>query len=285
MDSISIIDNSFDVNITTSYFLSIQLSLDGFSFCVLDPISNEYIQFWHKSIGIHEDTEELIRHELEHNDILMYPYQKVFFSYTSQPHTLIPDSLFDKNQIDQYLDFCFSKPNTIKQEQLAFFNKIKMADSWCVFQVPHKIVSLLNKYFPEIQYFCPTIPFIENTLLHASTDSNSCQVHICISRTSFEIAVKKGNSLILHNTFEYQNTKDFLYFTLFVIDQLKLDTHNTKIFLSGAIDKRKDLYNTLKKYIKKVTIAEDTKHFKFASSLKHIDIQTHLNLFNIPLCV
>ncbi len=285
MDSISIIDNSFDVNITTSYFLSIQLSLDGFSFCVLDPISNEYIQFWYKPINIHQNIEEVLQYELEHNDVLIYPYQKVFFSYTSHPHTLIPDSLFNKDEAATYLDFCFSKPNTLKQEQLAFYNKVKMADSWCVFQIPLKITQLLDKYYPEIKYLCQTIPFIENALLHASTDTNSNQVHIYVSKGNFEIAVKKGNSLLLHNTFDYQNTKDFLYFTLFVIDQLKLDSHHTKIFLAGNIDKKMDLYITLKKYIKKVEITESTKHFKFASSFKNIQIHNHLNLFNIPLCV
>ena len=42
---LSIVDETFDANISSSYFLSIQASLDGFSFSILDPIRNKYIQF------------------------------------------------------------------------------------------------------------------------------------------------------------------------------------------------------------------------------------------------
>ena len=80
MPNISIIDETFDENISSSYFLSIQFSLDGFCFCTLDPIRNKYIQFqkqeWSK-LG----SSELVLNEFkafyDSSLILKLPFRKV----------------------------------------------------------------------------------------------------------------------------------------------------------------------------------------------------------------
>ncbi len=283
MESISVIDSNFDVNVTTSYFLSIQLSLDGFSFCVLDPVSNEYIQFWHKKINPTQEPTNVLEQELRENPVLLYPYQKIFFSYNSNYYTLVPDGIFNKEQAREQLNFTISSNNHPEGE--VFFSKIKMADAWCIYSIPQELVSLLKKYYSDIHYFCEIVPFIENALLSTTIDSKKNHVHINVNNKYFDIAVTAGNNLILHNAFTYKNNNDFLYFTLFVFDQLKLNTSKTTVYLSGSIDKNDNTYAMLKKYIKRVELSTSTKHFRFSQIFKNIPIQTHLNLFNIPICV
>lgn len=283
MNNYSVIDHNFDINITTSYFLSIQLSLDGFSFCVLDPVSNEYIQFQSKNILLNEKIFDTLEKELANNDLLIYPYQKVFITYYTSEYTLIPTPLFQKEKEDTYLNFCFS--NKSDCDMVLFSNKIKMADSVCLFGVPKNIVDLLNKYYKDIHFFCQATPFIESALLSTTIDSNHNHVHIDLQVSNFDIIVTSGNNLKMHNSFNYNNHNDFLYYTLLIFEQLKLNTHSTIIFLSGKADKSTNIYSLLKKYIKQVEIKKETKHFKFASVFKNIPIQNHLNLFNIPLCV
>ncbi|TLX71510.1 DUF3822 family protein [Labilibacter sediminis] len=284
MSNYSVIDQNFDKNITTSYFLSIQLTLDGFSFCVLDPVSNEYIQFEKINASLNKSLYETLKKELANNSLLKYPYQKIFITYYTSEYTLIPSPLYQKGHEETYLDFCILN-NTDNFDNCIFSNKIKMADSVCIFRMPKNIVDLIEQNFDETHYFCQATPFIESSLLNSTSDSSLYHVHIDLQLSSFDIIVTSGNNLKMHNLFKYNDQKDFLYYTLLIFEQLKLDTHSTKVFLSGKIDKSTDIYLLIKKYVKQVEIKRDTKHFKFANIFKNIPLQDQLNLFNTPLCV
>ncbi len=286
MNKISIVDNSFDINITTSYFLSIQLQLDGFSFCVLDPVSNEYILFEHRPLKFNENIIDVLSDELASNDLLIYPYQKIFVLYNTKDYSLIPQALYNNNEDSNYLQFCFSD-GFDKAKEICFTNKIKMADSICTFKIPIKLAEILEKYYSNVRYFCQATPFIETALLSTSMNISHNHVHINVQPSSFyfDIIVTSGNNLKMHNTFKYHDQKEFLYFTLFVFEQMKLDTRYTKVFLSGNIEKPSEIYSLIKRYIKQVEINTTTKHFKFSNVFKNVFLQNHLNLFNTPLCV
>ena len=51
MQDFAFIDETLDINLTQSYYMSIQLSLDGLSFCILDPVREKYIAFCNKSFS------------------------------------------------------------------------------------------------------------------------------------------------------------------------------------------------------------------------------------------
>ncbi len=283
MNPISIIDHHFDKNITTSYFLSIQLSLDGFSFCILDPVSNEYIQLYDRHLSFNETLFEVLAEELETNTYLSLKFQKIFIVYYTYQNTLIPDALYSESDEKSILDFCMQKKSL--NPTVTFHHKIRMADSYCVFQIPKKIVDLINQKLGKVFYFCQTIPYIEAALLKTMNDQKTHQLHINIQNSHFEVLVTYGNNLKMHNVFNFHNSKEFLYYTLYIFEQLKLDPVHSKILLTGKISKTDELYSLLKKYIKHIEIENETNHFKFSGVFKPIQIQNFLNLFNIPLCV
>ncbi len=278
-----VVDSNFDKNITNSYFLSIQLTLDGFSFCVLDPISNEYILFFHHSFSINESSIKTLEKELSSNEYLQLNYQKIYVLYYTQRNTLIPTSLYQDNQKGLYLDFCFNQDKF--NEELAFSNKIKMADSYCIFSIPKAIVQLFNEKYTNVYYYCSTTPFIETALLNTSFNYDQYQIYINLHNSIFDIIVITGNDLKLHNSFMFQDKREFLYYTLLIFEQLKLNTHTSNVFLSGEFSKTDEIYELLKKYIKNITVLKESKHFKFSSVFKTVSIQDHFNLINIPLCV
>jgi hypothetical protein len=203
--------------------------------------------------------------------------------YQTSVNTLIPSALFEKEKEKEFIDFCFRKD--LNEPSSYFSNKIKMADSYCVYSIPQKTVSLLEEYYKNIYYFCQTTPFVEAALLYTANDSLHHHVHIDINRFHFDILVTSGNDLKLHNSFKYSDNKEFLYFALYVFEQLKLNTHSTQVFLTGMVTKNDKIYTLLKKYIKQVEISSESRHFKFSPVFKNIPLQNHMNLINIPLCV
>jgi len=283
MQAVSVIDNSFDKNITTSYFLSIQLMLDGFSFCVLDPISNEYIQFYSRQLTFDENLNQILEKEFETNELLKLKYQKTFILYYTNKTTLIPSALFSSSNKEQYFNLCFKPDITI--ESSTFDKKVRMADSVCLFQIPKQTLQIINKNLENGFYFCQTIPFIESILLNTSNKAENHQIHLNVQNSNFEAIVTSGNDLKLHNIYKFQNKKEFIYYVLYVFEQLKLDTKETRVYISGNLEKTDELYLLLKKYIKLIELNTETRHFKFSAIFRNLSLQNHINLFNIPLCV
>ena len=58
MHDLSLLDETLDINITRSYHLSIQIDLDGFSFCILDTTRNKYVALKHYSFDQESDNLE-----------------------------------------------------------------------------------------------------------------------------------------------------------------------------------------------------------------------------------
>lgn len=283
MQITSLIDNNFDKNITSSYFLSIQLMLDGFSFCVLDPISNEYIQFYTKKLSFEENLTKTLQQEIETNHLLKLKYQKVFILYQTHQITLVPSALYSDDNMGNYIDFCFRKNETIDEK--IFNKKVRMADSYCLFGIPNQITSIIDSNFNNVIYFCQTIPFIESILLNTSNKREVHQLHLNIQNSSFEALLTSGNDLKLHNVFKFQNKKEFIYYVLYIFEQLKLDTKETRVYMSGNIEKNNELYLLSKKYLKQLELSNSSRYFKFSTIFRNQPLQNHLNLINIPLCV
>jgi len=56
------------------------------------------------------------------------------------------------------------------------------------------------------------------------------------------------------NSYEYQTPEDFIYYVLFVMEQLKMDPREQLIQLAGKIDEHSDLYKTVYKFIRNVHV-------------------------------
>jgi len=83
-------------------------------------------------------------------------------------------------------------------------------------------------------------------------------IYSCISDNHFEIIVLQENKLLFFNSFEYQTPQDFIYYVLFVYEQLKLDTNNDTLHVFGMIDNQSDLYALAYTYIKNITFVKPT---------------------------
>ena len=78
-------------------------------------------------------------------------------------------------------------------------------------------------------------------------------MYINIAETYFDLVVTKKNALQLYNRFEYQTKEDFIYYVLFVSEQLGLNTEEFECVLMGAIKKTmnstQSSINTLDMYL------------------------------------
>ncbi len=281
MPNIDVTDRLFDKNITTSYFLSIQVTLNGLSFSVLDPVRNTYIFFKHiefeKKDKNYVKTQEL----LITDPVLNYDYKRVYVLFNTLNATLVPDSLFNNEQTDKVLAL-ISRINeeNVKIEK----HKIKLADVWNVYSIPDYLYYLVKSQYPDCVFFHQYTPMIEVNLMSGAVDSGPL-MHINLQKDIFDIVVLKRYKLQFCNSFRYSNPAEFVYFTLNSIKQLDIDIDKLKVVVSGNTLNGNECFTLLSRYVKNVKLISLPGNFEFGTDFKKVKTEEFFNLFSLPLCV
>ncbi|WP_296386943.1 DUF3822 family protein, partial [Winogradskyella sp.] len=95
-----------------------------------------------------------------------------------------------------------------------------------------------------------------------------------------ELLVVDKSKLLLFNVFEYNSKEDFIYYVLFVFEQLKLDVETTPVNLSGNIDKDDEIYNTLYTYVRHIDFMPTDHNFEVSNTIESNKFHHHYLILN-----
>src|SRR5690606_38845691 len=87
---------------------------------------------------------------------------------------------------------------------------------------------------------------------HGSGSEPVLYVHIVEGQ--MDITVIQGKKLLLYNNYTITAKEDFIYYLLFTMEQLKLDTETTKLKFFGDMEEGDELYQLSHKYIRDISI-------------------------------
>ena len=282
MDSFKIIDESFDSNVSSSYFLSIRLNPDGLTFCTLDPIRNKYIQFSHIVLDSELPTVSQLEKYFSTIGILNLPFKKTFILIPTRNATLVPSGIFDPDKAKSMLQFCCDIP----ENSTIYFNKIRQADVFNIFSIDKEIVEFFKRQFPEPLFFHQNTPLIEEILSSVTMYENEMKI-LCINFNSdfFDITLFEKSELKFCNSFPLKSENDFSYYTLFTADQLNLTEQTTSVYISGINDISKKYKAGISQYFSKIKHTELPSSFRYGAIFKDSRITGFYDLLSLPLCV
>ena len=281
--NLSVVDETYDTNITSSYFLSIQVSLDGFSFSTLDPVRNKYIQFKYFSFEKIKPDElsEVTEQIFEENELLNLPYKRVFVLLPSPFSTLVPSGLFQEKEAGKWLSFTHQLP----PEQKIIYTMMRMADACNIFAVPSKLLNLFRRQYPDPRFFHQYVPMTETRLAISRPGAGRNQAIINLQKKYFDLVILEKNNLKLCNSFEINSEEDLIYYTLFVFEQLQLSPTSTEVQLIGAHPDFSKAKKTLGKYIKHVKQPGLPGGFQYSYLFKEVPGHKFHNLLSMASCV
>jgi hypothetical protein len=281
---IVLIDETFDINQTRNYNISIQASLNGYSFSVLDPLRNKYILLKHipfpgeMSIELLEEKVYAIQ---KNDEFLTRQYYSVYFSWQSPRYTLIPGPLFNKDNLRTYFEF-----NHILEElDEIHYNGYKNIDAYSLFVIPSELSNIVYRSYGNARFFNQTTPLIEHALISHGGKGTRKTALASIYGNNIDILVIQEEKPVLCNSFPWKDEKDIVYFILYVYDQLKLDGTETPLYLIGEISRKASVYEMLKSYISRVGFDKPNSNFNYSYTFNDIDQHRFINLFNLRLCV
>ena len=273
-------DETLDINSTNNYDISIQVSLNGFSFSLLDTLLNRFVMLReYRLSGKEAEISEEIREIINKDEFLEKPYRRYHIIFSFERNTLVPSGLFDPALKDDY----FRLNHPIKEGYVVSNNKLLNPDSVLLFDLRKDLLDLLIQVFPEASLSHQIRPLLNSLYLKTNKRSGK-YIQINIEDTYFNIFVITGNELLFFNTFRYRNTSDILYFTFFTFENLNLGKDET-LHLSGQIEKNDELYNGLIKYNSSIRFVKPEGSYSMSYIFDNIDIHRYTNLFNIVNCV
>ncbi len=273
----SLIDETFDINNTENYELSIQFFLNGFSFCIFDKIRQKFILLERNNNFTNTND---IFNLISNNNYFKQKYSNIKIIVESAKSTLLPEGLFSDANVKKIYNFNFDDINN----KTVFYNKLKAAQAYNIFTIDNVLLEKINNVFYKYNIYNQLSPYIESNLNFYKNKLQQPIVFINSSYDFFDILVIQNNKLILSNSYKYKTIEDFVFYVMYIYDQLNLNAEKIETKISGIIDVKTELYKLLKKYIKKISIPKRYKDFTYSYTFNQIKQQEFYNLFNLTLC-
>ncbi len=245
--------NSIQRNSSKDFYrLSIQVSLNGLSFCILDTVGNAVLEtehlIFHKELAPHQLLKEL-QQLFEKYKIGQIRFSEVVVIHRNPLFSLVPKALFDPEELANYLKF-----NTrILANDHIEFDELEGYDLINVYVPFVNVNNYIYDLFGEFVFKHYGTVMVQS-LLNMPTNGKGPVCYVHLSGQQMDITVLANKKLLLFNSFEHTTPEDFLYYLLFTLEQLQLDTETVALKLFGAIEEGDPVYDLCYGYVKHVSI-------------------------------
>lgn len=272
-------DETLDINSTNNYEISIQLGLNGFSFCLLDNLRNRFVMFRdYKLSGREPGLVDEIKDIAAKDEFLNREYRRYRIIFNFERSTLVPASLYDPAIKNKY----FELNHKLEDNYVVSNNRLTNPDSYLLFGVRKDIFDLLVNLFPDASLSHQVKPLLHSSFRQArKTKDRYVRVHF--DQGFFNILIIRDDDLQFFNTFRVRSDSDILYYLMNSFNRFKI-TDDHVVHLSGHISKFDDLYNNMLRYIKTLKFAAPEGDFSMSYIFDEMGTHQYCNLFNIVNC-
>jgi len=244
--------------------LSIQVSLNGLSFCILNQQEKKIVYF--KKINFEKQLDPIkvlsqIELTYENETELNQPVKEVVLLFTNSLFTLVPEALFDETNAASYLKF---NTKILKTDFIAFD---KVSNEVVNVYIPY--ANITNYFFDkygEFEYHHSLTILIESLLKLPKKVEPVVYVHT--HHNSYELVIIENNKLTFANSFDYETKEDFLYYILFTAEQLNLDPDKLELRMIGDISIDSEEYKMTWNYIRNISFLGPFHSFQFTTGNK-----------------
>ncbi|WP_299886449.1 DUF3822 family protein [uncultured Lacinutrix sp.] len=244
--------------------LSIQISLNGLSFCILNPLTQNILSLRHFKQAQKQTPFELldtVKHLFNTDIDLNGPFDKITVIHVNELATLVPKALFNEDAIADYLKL---NSKILKTDYITY-DTILSNESINVYVPYVNVNNFIYEKYGDFTFKHFSTILIES-LLAIEKNSNDTKLYINVNTNHFEIIALKEGKLLLYNTFEYITNNDFIYYILFTAEQLGFNPETLNLVFLGDIKEGDNLYNIVYKYIRHVSFGSRMDTFSFTKN-------------------
>jgi hypothetical protein len=237
----------------------------------LVDLSTDYFEFDTEKLSNFFKTSPL---KLESN------FQKVSLSLVTSQFTLVPNALFIKEKATDYL----LAASSISEGSVILNKEIDFLNAFAVFAMPSTLKEILDKQFTSINYFPHAAPTYLSLYNLFKTEKEPV-VFVNIHSQHYDIIVFEDSQLKLFTVHPILTTEDFLYYSFYTLEQLKINAGTAAVYLMGEVEKNSAIHEILIKYFKKSSWILKSSQYKLGYELNDINPYFYFSHFSQYLCV
>lgn len=283
------VDPGLNYLFTNNYDLAIRILPDGFSYMVVDTIKDRVIAIEEYSspassnhlsqfgADLYIEWLNRIRNQCY---LLKEKFNKVRILSGGNKYTLMPPPLFDPDHAKKYI--AFNHPLNDGDEVL--HDNLKSPESVLICAIPASLQSWITKYYPGSRIFHNCGSLLRNFYLQLRGGNTQAGILANIQTEVLDIIIFTGTDFRFCNSFRYTAQTDLLYYLLFVMEQLKIKTEESTLFLSGSFDGDTALLHLLKTYISSVEVVPLVRERNLSPVFDHAPLHRYYDLLSVSLC-
>lgn len=278
-------DESFNIDELQAYNLYLNIGLDSFEFCVVNNTNNRCVlleEYELNGIPSYDELLVQLKQIWESHHILKVGFwKKIRVSYKNQQFTMIPSSLFTKENRKDYLNATsdMSELSGVSSYKHISFNGVN------VFAFPENIQQFLDKTYPKLKV---EITHLTSCVIEATFRGKFANegktILLNVSRKHIEVVVTDNGKLLFCNRFQYTSSEDFIYFIMLTYKELELNSESDKILIFGEIAPNSPLYEVITKYIRHSGFGKRPKFLNFSYHFDEIFDHRCFSTYAIHLC-
>lgn len=232
--------------------MSIQVGLDGLSFCILDTIGNKLALSHARAFESQLDPYRLqqeLREAFQEQGVLEYGFSEVVAIHRNLLFSLVPGALFDPAHLADYLKF---NTRILPTDHLDYdpVDGLEITNVYVPFT---NVNNYLYDLFGEFE-FKHTATVLLETLLKLPSSGQGTIAYAHLADAQLDLAVFSQKKLRFFNSFSIDSETDFLYYLLFALEQLELEPATLKLRLLGEVEEGDPLFELAANYVADVSI-------------------------------
>ncbi len=280
IETVEIIDETYDINSINTYCLAFRIGPDGFSYCISDKQQEKIVAFKQQPyasnpIGSEELAIAVHKHLADDKNLPKAPV-KVNILYVTPNYSLIPAELFLPEKAKEIIELTHS----VDELDEIHFSATSIPESTLVFSVPSTVVAKIGCLYPEAELIPQVIPFLNR--LQREINSHPCFVGVHINEHFFDLAIFSNGKLLLLNAYNYQSPSDVLYHIANALNALQHS--DVMISITGATEERLAIIPALKKFYTNTTSQPDIGNFTLSYKIEDQVQSQFANLFYSATC-
>ncbi|MCL3780460.1 DUF3822 family protein [Prolixibacteraceae bacterium JC049] len=272
-------DETLDIYSTLQYRLSIQMSLDGFSFSILDTIQDKFVLLQHRPFYLKwsGQLQEELNKIVSDNPILEKQFKSTHIAISTPQVALIPQSFY--NTEDQEVLFYQNFPYKTKQKLRE--SQFQEQELTAIYSIPELMDNFITHQFEEAHVTHHMVPFVTYGLKQFK---HKQKCFVFAHEKHLEVFAVTENKLQFYNHFRYKNESDIIYYILSVYKQLNLTPETDELILAGYLKKQSELYQQLKRYIRKIEFLKMDNSHTYSYTFNQIPKHFYSTLISLSEC-
>jgi phosphoribosyl-ATP pyrophosphohydrolase len=270
--SFSKIDESFRESNSPDYDLVLQITDRSCEYSIFDHANNKFIAL--ESYGVPLPS------VIDRNHWLKNSFRSVRIIVENNRSTLIPFALFEEAEKDTYLNFSVETEN----DEKVLFDRLTQLDIVNIFGVNNTLHNQIVGLFPGAMVCHVSSVLIESIWMNFKNLITDKQILIFVREEAFNMIIFEKKQLVYSNAFNFREPEDFIYYVIFVMEQLNLNPEEVPVTLLGKISTKTPYFDFIFKYIRNVDFALQNESTEYSYVFDDVPGHSFYTLLNPMPC-